>query len=134
MKGCGLSRASVSHFSAETPFLSFPSPPPVLYLCCAAPLRGSRQRRGGCRWKVACPRAAFDGSVFTARRAILPDRNRCHSSCALAAAPDVGMDAMAQTRYFGASFINRSLFQAGPVLFFAPVFLVCSMSLIPQSW
>lgn len=60
-------------------------------------------------------------------RAVLLDRNRCHSSCAPAAAPDVGMAAMAQNRYFGTSFIIRSLFQAGPVLFFAPVFHVCSL-------
>lgn len=61
MKRCGLSRASVWRFSAETPFLSLPlSPPPLLHRF--APRLAAAQR---CRWKVAGPRAAFDGSLFT---------------------------------------------------------------------
>lgn len=122
-------------FSLLLPFAASPAP--------GAGLR-SPSRRQRCRWKEGgCPRAALDESLFVVRRAGLPDRKRCQSGWALevalaAAAPDVRVDAIAQKRYFGTSFIIRSLLWAWPVLFscacFPRLFCVCFMSLFAQSW
>lgn len=112
----------------------------------SAPGAGLRSpsRRQRCRWKEGgCPRAALDGSVFAVGRAGLPDRKRCQSSWALevaleAAAPGVRVAAIAQKRFFGTSFIIRSLLWAWPVLFscarFPRLFRVCFTSLFAQSW
>lgn len=86
--------------------------------CVSLPSPSQRQR---CCWKVAGRGCFFWMCIL--RRAVLPDRNRCQSSCALkvalqAAAPDVRMAAIAQKRYCRTSFIIRSPLQAWPALFF----------------